>query len=167
MRRDTYIRMMDFWRNHSLMLRLLSFSNKAITLSIYIAYPCLLAYLALTAPIVITARATLVPFAGLIAVSALRSIVNAPRPYQVFQTQPAIPKDTLGKSLPSKHTFCIFIIGIAFLASLPSPAAGIIVLAMGIALGAIRVASGVHFARDVIAGAAMAILFGLIGFYWM
>lgn len=106
-----------------------------------------------------------VPAISFALVSLLRRIVNAPRPYEVFDAQPVIAKDTLGKSFPSRHTFSIFVIGMTFCACCPLAWAGPAILALGCVLGAIRVLAGVHFPRDVIAGALAGILCGLVGFW--
>ncbi len=109
--------------------------------------------------------AVAVPALSFILVSLLRRAINAPRPYEVFNAQPVIAKDTLGKSFPSRHTFSIFIIGMTFYACCPLTWSGPAILALGCVLGTIRVLAGVHFPRDVIAGAAAGILCGIIGFW--
>lgn len=106
-----------------------------------------------------------VPAISFVLVSLLRRCINAPRPYEVFNAQPVIAKDTLGKSFPSRHTFSIFIIGMTFYACCPLTWSGPAILALGCVLGAIRVLAGVHFPRDVIAGALAGILCGIVGFW--
>lgn len=106
-----------------------------------------------------------VPAISFVLVSLLRRIINAPRPYEAFNAQPVIAKDTLGKSFPSRHTFSIFVIGMTFYACCPLAWAGPAILAFGCILGTIRVLAGVHFPRDVIAGAAGGILCGFVGFW--
>ena len=109
--------------------------------------------------------ALFVPGISFVLVSVFRHIVNAPRPYEVFDGVPVIAKDTLGKSFPSRHAFSIFIIGMAFCACCPLAGAGPIILLLGVALAIIRVIAGVHFPRDVIAGALAGILLGYVGFW--
>ena len=109
--------------------------------------------------------ALFVPGISFVLVSVFRRILNAPRPYEVFDGVPVIAKDTLGKSFPSRHAFSIFIIGMAFCACCPLTWAGPAVLVLGVALAAIRVIAGVHFPRDVIAGALTGILLGYVGFW--
>ena len=46
------------------------------------------------------------------------------------------------------------------------PPAGIAFLLLGTALALCRVIGGVHFPRDVLAGAVMGVLSGIIG-YWL
>lgn len=142
----------------------LSFTNKAITYAIYVAYPCLLVWLLATGNGMFW-RALLVPAISFVLVSILRSKVNARRPYEVFDTPSAIHKDTSGKSFPSRHVFSISVIAMTFLACLPSPAPGIFLLVLSMVLAVVRVVSGIHFARDVVCGFALGVLSGLIGFY--
>ena len=53
----------------------------------------------------------------------------------------------------------------AFCACCPLAWAGPVILMLGVALAAIRVIAGVHFPRDVIAGALAGILLGYVGFW--
>ena len=74
-----------------------------------------------------------------------------------------IKKDTRGKSFPSRHVFSAFIIAMTVFYFMP--ACGVILLALGIVMALARVAGGVHFVKDVAAGALMGIGCGIIGFY--
>ena len=65
--------------------------------------------------------------------------------------------------MPSRHVFSAFVIGMAFLHM--NIVLGIIILIIGCLMAVIRVIVGVHFPRDVIAGAVIGILSGIIGFY--
>ncbi|MCH5268162.1 MAG: phosphatase PAP2 family protein [Lachnospiraceae bacterium] len=102
----------------------------------------------------------LVPAVSLMAVSLFRRLVNAKRPYEVYGFTPLIPKETQGKSFPSRHVFSIFVIGTTLFFVSPSHAVAIWV--MGILLAIVRVISGLHFPRDVIAGAGIGIVCGLM-----
>lgn len=65
--------------------------------------------------------------------------------------------------MPSRHVFSAFIIGMAYLyVSIPM---GIVIMMIGVLLATVRVIAGVHFPKDVIAGAAIGIILGIIGFY--
>lgn len=164
MKRETYARLMAFWRARPKALRAACMTNTVITRGIYVSYPCLLVWLAVQDGFPVAARALLVPLVGFVALTALRCAVNAQRPYEVFGEPSALHKDTRGKSFPSRHAFSIFIIGTAFLAS-PVPAAlGATVLALGCVLAVVRVALGVHFPRDVLVGAVLGLLTGALGF---
>ncbi len=107
-------------------------------------------------------KVTVFPAVEFVLLSFFRAKINAPRPYQKYGFRPLLPKETIGKSFPSRHVFSIFAcagaIGYVF------PVAGAVVYVMGFFLAAIRVAAGVHFPRDVAAGAILAILFNILFF---
>lgn len=174
MRKETYQSITGFFRSNPARARLVIGANKAITYAIYLAYPCLLAWLLLHNGIeaLITGafdpflwKAFLVPAVSFVAVSLFRKALNAPRPYEAFGLPPVINKSTKGESFPSRHAFSIFVIGMAFLATCPLPWAGWLILALGICLATVRVLAGVHFPRDVVAGALIGIGCGVLGFW--
>ncbi len=105
-------------------------------------------------------EAILVPGVSFVLVSVFRYIYNAPRPYEVTGIPPMTGKKTKGKSMPSRHTFSIFII--AMTVFYYDYRIGICMLIAGVVLGIIRVIERVHFVRDVIVGAALGIGFGLL-----
>ncbi|MDO4749198.1 MAG: phosphatase PAP2 family protein [Eubacteriales bacterium] len=109
-------------------------------------------------------KALFVPLGVLIFVSALRYILNAKRPYEKFDYTPVVPKNTKGKSFPSRHTACAFIIAMTFL-YVQSTSVGVIMLILAALIGITRVLSGVHFVRDVIGGAVIGIATGTICFF--
>lgn len=108
-------------------------------------------------------KVTLVPLAVLALVTAMRYIINAKRPYEVFSYSPAVPKNTKGKSFPSRHTASAFIIAMAFLYL--DTTLGIIMMVLATVIGITRVLSGVHFVRDVIGGALISIIIGIFCFF--
>lgn len=102
----------------------------------------------------------LIPAVSFGFVSCFRTIFNAKRPYEVYGFEPLIPKDTKGKSFPSRHVFSIFVIGSTLFWFYPVP--GLVICLLGIVLAVIRVIVGVHFPRDVVAGAVIGILCGCV-----
>ena len=85
--------------------------------------------------------------------SKLREKINAKRPYELYGFKPLIKKDTNGLSFPSRHVFSIFVIGGSIWVI--NKILGTIILIMGLFLAIIRVIMGVHFPKDVIAGAVI------------
>ncbi|MBQ4282930.1 MAG: phosphatase PAP2 family protein [Lachnospira sp.] len=136
----------------------------------YIPYGTILAYGSLVLWCVLfnrnlwqTARVVLVPLTGFVIVSLMRKIFNFERPYTKYNIKPLITKNKSGESFPSRHTFSIGIIGMAFLyVNVPL---GIIMLFLMVILAISRVVAGVHFVKDVIGAIIMAVLWGLIGFF--
>lgn len=108
-------------------------------------------------------KVLIVPLVVLIAVTLTRYLINAKRPYEVYDYTPVVPKNTKGKSFPSRHTASAFIIAMAFMYL--KVELGIIMLVIATVIGITRVVSGAHFIRDVIGGAVIGIICGLLGFY--
>ncbi len=128
-------------------------------------YPLQLLYLLVTqgANNEVFLKATLVPLGTLILVTALRCIINAKRPYEKYSYTPVVKKDTKGKSFPSRHTASAFIIAMAFL--YVDTTLGVIMLVLATIIAITRVLSGVHFIHDVIGGALISILTGILCFF--
>ena len=163
--------MTDALRARPVLARGVSLANKVITDVVYVAYPCLLVWLTYAAATGAAGaagmllRAALVPGISFVLVTVLRKVINAPRPYEVFDVAPVIPKDTRGNSFPSRHAFSIFVIAMTFCACCPLAWAGPVMLAAGVLLAVIRVVSGVHFPRDVVVGALLGMLAGFVGLW--
>ena len=102
-----------------------------------------------------------IPFA---VVTLMRYLINSPRPYEVLdidEFKVMREERKSGRSFPSRHVFSAFLIGMLWLPySVPF---GVAALMLGAFLGAERVLLGIHFIRDVIAGAAIGIVSGFIG----
>lgn len=136
--------------------------NFLLTRLCYAAYPLCLLWLAATRD----SRgipALLVPAVSFLLVSVFRNLYNAKRPYELLEIQPIIHKDKKGKSFPSRHVFSVFVIAMTFLWLCPP--AGAVFLVVGVLLALCRVIGGVHFPRDVIAGALAGIAAGAC--YWL
>ncbi len=99
-----------------------------------------------------------VPF---VLVSLLRKLINAPRPYELYDFYENPPKKKSGDSFPSRHAFSIFAIGtIAIFVNLP---VAITLLFFGFLMCFCRVALGIHFVRDVLTGSLIGIISSVIG----
>lgn len=109
-------------------------------------------------------QALLVCGISFIVVSVVRKWIGAKRPYEIYAIEPLEPKESSGNSFPSRHVFSIFIIAMTFLKL--NVILGIVFLILGVALAVLRVISGLHFPRDVISGAVIGVLTGLLG-YWV
>ena len=163
MTKVTYAKLTGAMRKKAKLTRLLNILNKALTYLIFAAYPAMLVYLLIKnrerLPMAIA-----VPAVSFVLLSVFRRTVNFPRPYEVFEMPPVIPKSTKGKSFPSRHVFCVAIIGVTALYALPKlPVIGIIILVIAVLMAVLRVCSGVHFPRDVIAGFLCGVLMGAAG----
>lgn len=107
-------------------------------------------------------RATLVPAATFIVVTVMRAVVNEPRPYETYSIDPLINKDTHGKSFPSRHLASAVIIACALFWLSPAVGTGAFVACAVVAY--CRIVGGVHYPRDIVAAALIALFCGALGF---
>lgn len=140
----------------------INLSNRLITYSVYATYPVVLVLLMYSRDARFW-RVLLAPSISFVVVSIFRNYVDAPRPYEVTGKTPIITKDTKGKSFPSRHVFSVFVIA-STLYFISKPL-GIFLMLAGCVLAVLRVIGGVHFPRDVIAGAIIGIVSGILGFH--
>lgn len=140
--------------------KILRVINNVSTSLVYLTYPVFLIFLGINGDNRFW-KVLLVPGISFILLSVFRNYINAPRPYEVYNIKPIINKDSKGKSFPSRHVFSVFVISMTlYYISLPL---GITLLVIGLIIGIVRVLGGVHFPRDVIAGALIGVLSGIIG----
>lgn len=100
-----------------------------------------------------------IPF---VIVSLLRYFINAPRPYELYDFFEAPPKSKRGRSFPSRHAYSAFAIGTVSFFILPWWV-GLILIIAAAGLCIARVLLGIHFIRDVLAGAISGVAAALIG----
>ncbi len=153
-------------KNNNGLVTVLKVLDKAITYITVLLYLGLLVYGLLQISVqgaTLLYRSLVIPGVSFVVVSLFRKVASAPRPYEVYGFTPALNKDTKGKSFPSRHVFSIFIVAMAYFQV--SAVLGCILIIMGLALAVIRVVGGVHFIKDVIAGALIAIIIGIICFW--
>lgn len=152
------------FRAHPVALHALKAVNDGLKYLCYVLYPVLLVLLAVNEPSELL-RAVLTPAVLFVGLSAFRRLYDAPRPYEALEIEPLMYKSTKGKSFPSRHIFSIFMIAMCWLAyCVPM---GVFLLISGAFMAAIRVIGGVHYPKDVIAGALVAILGGIVGLWWL
>src|SRR5699024_10671091 len=108
-------------------------------------------------------RALLAPAISFVFVSMIRHYIDAPRPYEVKEIDPIIKKETKGNSFPSRHVFAAFVIATTLY--FISKHLAILLMIAVFLLAVLRVLGGVHFPRDVIVGAIIGIVSGVLGFY--
>lgn len=156
-----YERWTVWWRCRSGRVRALRAFNSVLTGIGYVVYPLLLVLLFVFARDLLL-RCIAVPVVGFIICTVVRRFADLPRPYERLQISPLIPKDTKGRSFPSRHAFCMFTIACSWF--LWQPVAGAVLFVLACLLAVIRVLGGVHFPRDVVAGAILAIVICVLGY---
>ena len=108
-------------------------------------------------------RCLLVPAVTLGLTTLLRRLLRCPRPYEVYPLTPLRTPHHVGLSCPSRHTASAVIL--ALTGWYLHPALGGPLSAAAIVVAALRVLSGLHFVRDILAGTLTALLCGAIGFW--
>lgn len=159
----SYLNLSTRIKNNSGLVTVLTVLDKAITYITVFLYVGLLVYSFISISkegSTLLYRSLLIPGVSFVFVSFFRKVVSSPRPYEVYNFTPALNKDTKGKSFPSRHVFSIFMV--AFTYFQVNIYIGILLLVMGTGLAVIRVLGGVHFIKDVVAGAMMAFLISFI-----
>lgn len=114
------------------------------------------------------ARFIAVPAAAFAAVTIVRALIDAPRPYELYSIDPIVQKGTRGKSMPSRHMASAVVITCALWWLLfPNPVGILLCVFLTCACAALafcRIVGGVHFPRDIVAAAVAALACALIGF---
>ena len=134
-------------------------AGKVMTGIMYGAYPVLLILLGIRGEKEQLIRTILVPGVSFVLLTAVRARINRPRPYETWNIDPIIHKDTRGNSMPSRHVFSSDVIALAWLPV--SPTVGTALMIIAAAAAWIRVMGGVHYPSDVAAGLLSGVAAGI------
>lgn len=163
MTKECYERMTGMFRDDPKRTCLLHRLNQICTWTVMAAYGILL-FTGVIQRSQNLYRNILVPFDSFIVVTVLRILVNRKRPYEEFGIAPVIPKETRGKSFPSRHVFSAFVIAMTYLCNTTWWGIGVLLVVLSVLIAAIRVVSGVHYISDVVIGAICGISAGVAGY---
>lgn len=155
---EQYERWSAWWRAHEGALKALLAVNRGLRYLGYLMYPLLLVLVAIF-DLPSLPKLVVVPLLGFLVVSGFRAAFDAPRPYELLDIDPLIKKTTVGQSMPSRHLFSMTMIAMCWLYWCAPVGAALLLLC--VVMGYIRVVGGVHFPRDVFAGALGGIILGL------
>lgn len=135
--------------------------NGSITRLMYLLYPLLLAYIFWYQKERILPY-ILLPGLAFLLVTLIRKTLNQARPYETWDIQPFLKKETQGQSMPSRHVFSATMISMCFLTF--NLCLGAVLLILSATLAVCRVLGGVHYPKDVLVGMAIGILAGSLLF---
>lgn len=168
-KKETYIKIENWFNNHPFLLKLLKFCYYVLPIIILVAYLSAILYFIIYSYVVAcrkndytVLKMVLIPFIVLVIVSIFRKIYNAKRPYELYNITPLILKEKKGESFPSRHVASAVVISMAFLYI--STYIGIAMLIISLIIGITRVLSGVHFVKDVIVAGIIGVVAGLFMF---
>lgn len=162
MTKERYDKIRSWFLRRPAALAALKALNAWLPRLVYCGYPLLLACLALRGDGRFF-RVLLVPAAAFGSVTVLRKLWDRPRPYEALDIEPLIPRNKKGHSFPSRHVASVTVIALAFF--YVSPPLGLAMTGIALLIALIRPLAGIHFPRDVAAGAAFSLLLGLLGFW--
>lgn len=162
MDKTRYIKMLNKIKSKDSMLKILKILYKLLPTVVIITYPVMLiikAFISFDFELVVM---TGVPAGTLLIVTALRKLINRKRPYIKYDTEPLIPKKSIGESFPSRHTASAFIIAMSGFSLSPMLAFCLLFIATLIAIT--RILAGVHYITDVLAGMLISAGIGTVFF---
>ncbi len=162
MKQEEYIKISEYIRNTKYGEKIIYYINEIATKIVYVAFMTLI-ILNIGYKNEELVRVILVTGISFVLVSVVRKKINSKRPYTIYNFKPIIKKDKQGESMPSRHVFSAFIIGMAYLYM--EPELCLVIFISGIVIAIVRVIGGVHFLKDVFWGAILGILCGVVGFY--
>ena len=162
MNKENYIKIMSWWQSHKKLLKVTAMAERILEIVTVVGYLVLLLYSAYVNGGLLL-RSAVTSVIALYGCTLLRFTVNAPRPYQKYDTLPAINKYTKGQSFPSRHLTSISVISISMMYM--NTYVGIIFILFTFMMGVLRVLLGVHFVKDVAVGAAIGWIIGITGIY--
>ena len=154
-------RLRAVYENELLCEGLSVFSIFASLVSVYaFGYMLVESFLASAMAAVSLAVMLAVPFA---LVSLVRALIRAPRPYELYDFYEKKPHRAKRKGFPSRHAFSSFAIAVAMLAF--DVTFAFLLLGLGILLCICRYLRGIHFPRDLWAGALIGIASSALGLW--
>lgn len=162
MTEERYKKLHDYFEEHKGMAKALAFLCAGLTAAVYIFFIAMLFIFIVRGEYKTAYEVVLVCAVGFGGCTVLRRAINSPRPYDVYPYPPTISRNKKGCSFPSRHVFSIAIIAVS--AMRLNTTCGIVMVFLTVILAATRVIGGVHFVKDVFAGAGIAYLWGIIGF---
>ena len=143
----------------SLSLKIISHASVALFVVTYLS---LLVWAYIKEPL-LSVRLLVSSAVPYVLVSVVRRVIDAPRPYEIFDFYGEKPKDKSGQSFPSRHVFSAFTV--AVLSYIASVWLCVALCVVGISIAVSRVLLGIHFVRDVVAGALVGIASGILGMF--
>ncbi len=161
--KSVYEKNAAFYERHPIAKKVLLFSNLALTGVFFLAYFALVIYAAVALETKDIIKILAIPALCVALVTLLRILFARPRPYSQAGANitPILHKKSRDKeSFPSRHLACAFVIAAVFFSYLTG--AGICLTVLGCVLGYVRFALGVHYPTDLLGGAALGGICGLL-----
>ena len=161
MTEERYKKLISFFSSNKTLKKLLQFIVTVLPWLVVVVYVGMIVVLILLKDMR-AIKFIIVPFITLMASLCTRRIINAPRPYDLFDLDIIVKKEKTGRSFPSNHTVSAAIIAFACLYINLWLGAFMILVAAVVAVS--RVLAGLHFPKDIFAGIFMSFALAVFGF---
>ena len=164
MTESQYIKLMSYFRKNKLLENIIKY--------LCIFTPLLVVFIYFITSIILLVNRNenlimflIVPASNFLFITILRKVLNKPRPYDLFNHIPLVKYTKgKGKSFPSRHTSSAFIIAISYF-YIHNNYLGLFMLLIAFIIALSRIASGVHFPKDVVLAALISFMWSL--FFWI
>lgn len=160
MKKEAYINLMEYIRQRKSLARLIRILYTVLPIIMMVAYPSIVLINAFDKIDHSFILSIVVPAVTLLGVMVIRKLINKPRPYEKYGVSSLILKSKSGKSFPSNHAACGFVIAMSGFTV--NTALGFILLLVAVIIALTRIFSGVHFISDTVAGSLIGFIAGLI-----
>lgn len=160
MKKETYIKLMEYIRHRRILKGLIEVLYTALPLVVAIMYPVIVFLNGKRGFDHRFILSIVEPAVTLVGVYAMRKLINRQRPYEKFAADSLIAKNKKGQSFPSNHSACGFVI--AMTGFTLSPLLGFLLLGIAFIIALTRIFAGVHFISDVLAGIIIGTLAGCV-----
>ena len=134
--------------------------NAVVTSYMFVLYPASCVCFLISAEYKKLLLSALLCGSGFVLVSLMRRVFSRKRPYEELSYTPVLKGKKKSDSMPSRHTFSVFVISLS--SFLVSPWLCFVNLFLAICLALCRILGGVHYVSDVVAGALIALVFGAL-----
>jgi len=157
-----YVKIRSWFLTKQIRIKSFMFLYKILPLIVFISYFILCGWLIIRDDTRIF-KVLLIPLVIFVFVSILRKILDTPRPYVVLNIDPLVKRNKSGESFPSRHVLSVCIIAVScFYINIWI---GVLMSVIAVFIAVIRVLSGVHFIKDVVAGAFISYVIGGLAFW--
>lgn len=160
---DFYIDLNRKISANSVLCRLLRVVNRSITAYVCCMFSVIMIYLLFAHRFYDHVMITLFCGVGFFLITFIRKFISRIRPFARYGFEPLIKCKKRDCSMPSRHTYSIFVIAIATYTI--HPALFAFNLICGVILALTRILAGVHYISDILVGIASAIVFGVVFFF--
>lgn len=165
MNQERYEKISNWFLEKEIRYKLLKLCYSLLPVLVGVIYAGIMAaaFLFMEMDVVGKVKVVLVPGVTFAICTIFRHLIDEKRPYEKMDIVPLIKKDKRGQSFPSRHVLSAAVISVSgFYVNFY---VGMVLSLLTILIAVIRPVAGVHYIRDVLAGMALGVICGYVGFF--